>query len=666
MTSIKTKLVAILGVILIVVCIGLGFVSYTTSTKALYIIAEELSTKTAVEAVRVVEARINTRFSELLTIANTEKMKDTNISLEEKMQYLEKEVKRGGYLSLGIGDTEGNTFTMARMTINLKERGYYQEALKGKAVVTDPIISREDNKTLIVNYAVPIHGENGSIVGVLIGARHGDELSAITNDIILGDTGKAFMVNMAGITVAHYDQEAVRAADNILELAEKDEKLNTLAKIVKRMTTGETGFGEFGYDGLEQFAAFAPVANTNWFLAITVPKKEILSSLDSMKKGIFISSILFLFIGLILIYIITDNFSKQIKGIATELNVIARGDFSSTHILQKKNGKDEISDTYLSMSIMKDSVSSMLKAIKDVSMAINKDSESLNAVAHQMSSTSDNVASAIQDTAEGINVQAKGLESMNSALFTFGEKLETIVGNIEDIDINAKGINSMSIKGNEDMQLLIESINVMGKAFKDFTDRINGFNININKVTEITKLINGVAEQTNLLALNAAIEAARAGEAGKGFAVVADEIRKLAEQSQHSLQNINLLINNITTDADSIIYTTNGLSKDLNTQSNVIERAIESYKGIVNAIHDIGIKIQSANVSAIEINKDKSIILASVEDASAVAEEIAASSQQISAASEEMAASSEEVASSAKNMTILIGDMLEQVNRFKI
>ncbi|ABR49873.1 methyl-accepting chemotaxis sensory transducer [Alkaliphilus metalliredigens QYMF] len=666
MTSIKTKLGIMLGGLLILVCIGLGWVAYFTSTNAVYTVAEELSTKTATESARVVEERINTRFSELLTIANTAEIADPNILPEEKMFYLEKEAKRGGYLSLGIGDTEGETLTMAGITINLKERDYYQQALGGKSVVTDPIISREDNTTLIVNYAVPIQEEGGNIIGVLIGARHGDELSAITNDIVLGDTGTAFMVNQVGTTVAHYAEEAVRSADNTIEMAETDPSLTSLAEIVNRMTTGETGFDEYNYDGIEKFAAFAPVGNTNWSLAVTVPTEEILSSLDSLKSNILMASILFLIFGLLLIYFITSRFARQIKGIAADLNVISNGDFSSDQSIQTRSGKDEIADTYRSMSTMKKAVSAMIKAIKDTSILINKDSESLDVIAQQMSSTSESVATAIQETTQGVSSQAEGLANINEALQTFGEKLEGIVTDIEDIDLNAKDVNDMSNKSNEDMQLLIESINVMESTFKDFTDKINGLNQNVNKVTEITSLINNIAEQTNLLALNAAIEAARAGEAGKGFAVVAQEIRKLAEQSQLSSQNINLLINNITEDADLIIETTDGLNQELSTQVNVIDGVINSYKNIVEAIHSIGVKIRSANIATMEINNEKSTILARVEEASAVAEEVAASSQEIAASSEEMSASSEEVASSAKNMGVLIGSMLEQVNKFKI
>lgn len=666
MKSIKTKFALILGILLFVVCLGLSSVAYVTSTRALSTVAEELSIKTATESAKVVEERIQARLGQLLTIANTDIIANPDISMEEKMEYIKKEVERGDYLSIALGDVNGAAVTMAGVWIDLKERPYYQEALKGNPAVTDPIISREDNVSLIVNYAVPITDDSGKVTGVLVGARHGDELSSITNDIQLGLTGRAFMVNREGLTVAHYDQEAVRRGENILDMAADDTSLTDHEGIFKRVVTGEAGFGEYHDEGIDKYIAYAPVDHTNWVLTIEVPKEEILSSLTTLKGGVLISSTLFLLIGLIIIYFITGFFARQIKAIADHLNVIAKGDFGTNQIIELGSRRDEIADAYRSMFLMQESVRVMISSIKDVSEEVNKHSENLNNVSNQMYATSESVSMAIQDTAQGVSSQAEALASINETLYTFGERLDSIVKDIQDIDASSQEINDMSNRGNEDMQLLIESVNLMGAAFRDFTDKIGGLSQNINQVTEITNLINSIAEQTNLLALNAAIEAARAGEAGKGFAVVADEIRNLAEQSKHSSHKINDLIVNITGDAEMIIQNTDGLNQELNTQANVINGAIESYGKIVKAIQEIGAKIQSANRASIDINNEKSTILARVEDASAVAQEVSASSEEISAATEQMAASSEEVSASAGEMNTLVGNMLEQVNRFRI
>ena len=665
MKSIRTKFSVLLGILLIIVCLGLSGISYYTSTKALYEVCEELTTKTAMESARVVEERINGRFSELLAIANTEKIISSDISIDEKIDYLEGEAKRGGYFSLGLGGLDGKTLTMDGSLINLRDREYYKKALNGSPAVSDPIINREDNATLIVNYAVPITNEKGEIIGILIGSRNGDELSEITNDILLGETGRAYMINSQGIAVAHYDQEQVRMAVNMIEMHEGDESLRELSKIAERMIVEESGFGEYSYNNAERFVAFSDVVGTDWTLAIAVPKIEILSSLNILRNSNIFTSATFLLIGLTAVYFITGSFAKQIKGISNSLEVVASGDFTLDNANEIK-GEDEIASVYNSMAIMKKSVNNMIQGIRDAAMVIHKDSENLSLIAEGMTSTSENVSIATQDTAQGIADQALELSNINMALDNFGEKLEGIVRDIEDMDRAAREVEDMSQKGNDDMRVLIGSVNVIEETFKDFTGKITILNQNILQINDITNVINGIAEQTNLLALNAAIEAARAGDAGKGFAVVAEEIRKLAEESQNSSHNISNLINDITKDGDMILQSTNELNDELDKEVDIINMTIENYRGIVEEINNIVDRIETVNSLAIEIDNEKASILSNVQDASAVAEEVSASSEEIAASSEEITASSQEVSSSAENLDMLINNMLKEVNKFKI
>ena len=665
MNSIKKKFTIILSVLLAITCLGLGFVVHYTSARALEEMAEELTVKTAMESAKVVEERINTSFRELLAIANTEKIVSRDISIDEKIEYVRQEAARAGYMSLGIGDTNGKTLTMDKIEIDLKDRTYYQNALKGIPTVTDPIINREDNTSLIVNYAVPITEKDGTVIGVLIGARDGDELSRITDDIVLGETGKAFMVNSEGVSVAHYDRDEVRNAVNMTKKADEDESLRELSEAGKIIISQDSGFVEYTYNNVERYVAFAKVNGTDWTIAIEVPKLEILSSLSLLRTRSIFTSIGFLIVSLGFVYIIANRLAKDIGNMSNSLKVIANGDFTTDRSDVIK-GKDEIADAYRSMEIMRESISNMIRGIKKAALIVQQDSANLSMIAEGMASASENVSIATQDTAQGIASQAEGLSNINMALDSFGEKLEGIVKDIEDMDKASSEVERMSEKGSSDMELLMKSVDIIEKSFKDFTEKINGFNQNILQITDITNVINGIAEQTNLLALNAAIEAARAGEVGRGFAVVAEEIRKLAEQSQESSQNINNLINDITNDGDAILETTNELNEELEKEINIINMTIENYKDIVNSIHNMTNRIEIINELAIDIDNDKNQILSNVSDASAVAEEVSASSEEIAASSEEITASSEEVSSSAQNLDSLINNMLDEVNKFKI
>ncbi|MFA9377415.1 MAG: methyl-accepting chemotaxis protein [Lachnotalea sp.] len=664
MKSIKMKFLVIFGLVVFFVCLGLGSVSFVTSRNAITVVAEEMLLNVATESAKVIEAKLNYQFGVLNTLANSTLIRDTTISKEDKLAYLEEVATREGYNSFGIGDTSGKVMIIGGMEIDLSEREYYQSVLKGNQEVTDPIISASDGN-LIVNYAVPIKDKNDAIIGVLIGARNGDELSSMTNEIQVASSGQAYMLNKTGVVVAHYDQENVLNQVNMVELGKSDASLEEMSNIAKHTTNGETGYGSYNYKGVHKLVAYTPVGGTGWFIGVTVNELDILTTLDSMKIGLVTMSIIFFILGLITVYIITVVMVKNIKAITSSLNVFSKGDFSKKPEIKSKS-KDELGEAHDSLALMQYSISCMIKSIQGSSDTIVDQTNSLASISQQMASASDNISFSVQETGKATTSQAEGLSDINQIVTTFGEKINNIVINIENIDSNTKDINNMSTVGNENMNQLNNSVIIVSNAFTEFANKIQGLNNNISQITEITTVINNIAEQTNLLSLNAAIEAARAGEFGKGFAVVASEIRQLAEQSQKYSHNIDYLISNISGDATIIINTTDELSNELDMQVGMINNAIDSYRNIVTAITDIGQKIQTVSTEASDINNEKIQILDRVSDASSVSEEVASSSEEISATTQQLNASSLDVATSAENLTALTKNMQDQVGKFKI
>lgn len=664
MKSIKAKLIVFLGLLIGTICIGLGIVSLINSSKALVSNVGKTLPKIAEQTANNVEGRIGGELHTLEAIASRTDIKDPNVPWESKMPILLEEVKRNGSLKLGIVDKNGEAKNTDGKTAQIKDRVFFQNALAGKSNVSDPIISKTDGNVVVV-YAVPIKNNN-EIVGVLIETQDGNKLSELTNQVKIGQTGYAFMIKQDGTNIASTNKDLVLQMYNPIEEAKKDPKLQALAEVEKKMGAGETGIGEYTYNGLEKYVGYAPVKGTGWSVGVIITKEEILSELSSLRISVGVTSLVFILIGIGIIYLFANSISKGIKSTSKHLELLSQGNLCEEVSPKYLGLKDEVGEMTNSMKVMQESLRKMITRIKENSSNINLQSENLSSVSKEIASVSQNVTEAISEIAKGSTNQSENLIHVTDILNEFSNNLSSMVREIQVVDSNSREIGLMANESSGEMGKLNLSVVNLSSSFKEFYGKIIALGKDINEINEITNVINSVAEQTNLLALNAAIEAARAGEAGKGFSVVADEIRKLAEQSKNSSENISKLINGISENTNVIVHDSVMMDDELINQVKVIENSINSFKKIIEAVDEVVPKVETVKNSAEKIEDEKNTILSRIDGVSSIAVEVSASSEEISASSEEMNASTGEVASSAQILNRMTNEMIEEVNKFKV
>ncbi len=557
MKSIKTKVLVYIGGLLLLVCVGFGVVSYTTSSKALVTNVEETLPQLALQTAKLIESRVQGQLSNLESIANDDIIQDTGADWEKKLNIFNDEIDRNKYIRMGIADKNGKLLSSDGSSVDINDTEYFQKAMSGEKSVTDPNVSKVDG-SLVLIYAVPIKNNN-QVVGVLVVVKDGYLLCDIIGDITFGKTGKAFMINKKGTTIAHSNKDFVKNFDNNFDNFKKDPKLESLVILEKKMTEGKMGVGEYQYDGVVKYLGYAPVANTEWSVAIAAPKTEVLSGLNILASDTLLASILFLLISLCVGYFIASTISKPITSIGEHLKVIATGDFTNEISPKLMNLKDELGMLVRSTDIMQRSVREVVRGVVSESKNVSQSVVSAGSSMYELDIEIEEVSATTEELSAGMEETAASVEELYATSSEIEKGVEAIAGKAQEGAVSAAEINKRATELRENFLLSQKN------AYEIFFD----VKIKLEKALEESKAVEQIdtladailqiTSQTNLLALNAAIEAARAGEAGKGFAVVADEIRKLAEDSKSTVTQIQGITKQVTYSVDNLTTSSNSL-----------------------------------------------------------------------------------------------------------
>ncbi|MBB6282249.1 methyl-accepting chemotaxis protein [Geobacillus subterraneus] len=388
------------------------------------------------------------------------------------------------------------------------------------------------------------------------------------------------------------------------------------------------------------------------------------ASAAAVRRLIVIVGVLAVVAGAIVSYYISRSLSRPLFALSEAARRIAAGDLTETKM--NVRNRDEIGELAASFEQMAKNLRSVLHEVAQNAEQVAASSEELAASAEQTSKATEQIAMTIQGVASGVDKQMQSVEETSTAVDSVSEQIGQISERAQRVAAIAAETSKQAADGGQTIEASVAQMNKVNGTVEQLAEVIKGLGRRSEQIGSIIEAIRNIAAQTNLLALNAAIEAARAGEHGRGFAVVADEVRKLAEQSAESARQIAELIAAIQEETAHAVQSMESVVNEVTAGTGVIRASGETFAQIRAAVDGVAAQIRDVSASVSEMAASSEQIVRSVRLVADVAESTSAGTQEVSAATEEQLASMEEISASAASLSKMADDLQAIVGKFSL
>lgn len=659
-TSIKTKILAAVSALVLILVLILIIISYTISKN---IITDqsmqllELSTKNQA-------SRIEAWMSEKLNVFSTFKQDIETLDYTDAQlqSLLDSYYGRSSDYPDGfyIADTSGKVMQAAGVDYKKTadaSSAWYNEALTrvnmafgdvhvneaGTDVVSAGAILRDSKKA-----GGNAKAKNTRLLVVDVPIAH---IQVIVDSFISMDDAQAILVDKDNMSILSKSDDTLTG-----KLSDGTGFLGTIGNRISQQN-----YTAMTLDG--NIVDFREISGTNWVLVSYVPESAVFSELASLRTTMIVVAVVVLAVILVLMERMIHFMIKPIRSLTDSIVTMASGDFT---VDIKTKGNDEI-------TLMGHSMKEFTAAIRSMINDISNISETLKGQAESSTSVSGGLYEASLKQSKNIDELNGTVDQLSASVQEIAESataLAVVVSDTRDSSNNAEDKMNVTVEvaeaGKNDMQKVGEAMGLIEQSINGLQESIDKVGAASQEINKIVGMIGEIADETNLLALNASIEAARAGDAGKGFAVVATEIGSLATNSNQSVQKIQTLINEVTSLVGETVDKAKGSVDEINTSSRLVHQAVATFDTIYDNIVDANKVVNDMAANMLKVADVSTNVASITEEQAASAELISRNAGNIASESKNITDDSEKVAETARKLADTSEKLMTQINSFRV
>lgn len=417
------------------------------------------------------------------------------------------------------------------------------------------------------------------------------------------------------------------------------------------------------YNGSEYLYLYSKIGDTGVTLVGLVPRISIMKQANDIKYITGIIVIIACIVAVSIGFAMSGGINKNIKIINSSIKKIADGDMTVKVLIKSK---DEFGLLARNITEMTDSMRGLIHKVSQVSGMVSSSATHVKEVSGEISSNSGNISAVISEINSGISGQASDSQNCLIQMDSLSQKIGIVNDNLEDISKFTGDTKVLIDNGINTIKELGKQSEATNKITKYVVENILALEEKSHSISKIIQVINGIADQTNLLSLNASIEAARAGVYGRGFAVVADEIRKLAEESMNSANEISGVIRQIESQTIDTVATAREAEDIVNMQNGIVDSTMIIFHNMNRGIEDLMRSIHTIENNMHNMDSSRTGTLNAVESISAVAEETLAASDTVENSVQRQEVSVKDLEEASRLLGMKAAELNDVVQKFSI